>query len=185
MLIFFKKKEHIEKEEALRRNLQGHAFIRVCAMAMNKKCREEYSPRAHRENEYGYPDEKNTLSDQGTFRRKGPIPPDVESTSPSGVESQSLSLARAFMRSQGQLARKCDQRHELSHLYVSTMKTWMPQGVQDDIQQQRPFKQVLFALAHGLKVVRVLNRGRALVWIDDEYADRVSNGRYRRNYHSS
>merc|ERR1711988_1663534 len=68
------------------------------------------------------------------------------------------------MASQGQLARKCRRRGELSHLYLSTQGAWMSQETQDDISLQRPFKQILFALAHGMKLVRVVDSGRTLLW---------------------
>merc|ERR1711981_534041 len=79
----------------------------------------------------------------------------------------------AFMASQGQLARKCRRRGELSHLYLSTQGAWMSQEAQDDISQQRPFKQILFALAHGMKLVRVVDSGRTLLW--NRYRDNEGN----------
>lgn len=82
----------------------------------------------------------------------------------SGVEEQSLELAKLFMSAHGQLARRCLRRGELSKLYISTQASWMPPTVQDNLVRQRPFKQILFALAHGLHVVRVVDGGRLLKW---------------------
>lgn len=89
----------------------------------------------------------------------------------SGVDTKSLELARAFMQMHGSLARKCDLRSELSHLYRCTIPSWMPLDVQNDAKEQRPFKQVLYALANGMRVVRVIDRGHTLIWnnfCDDE-----------------
>ena len=106
---------------------------------------------------------------QGTSPRssgsRDTIPSEVPAgDTESGVEEQSLELAKLFMAMHGQLARKCFKRGELSQLYISTQASWMPQAVQDDLALQRPFKQILFALAHGLHVVRVVDGGRSLKW---------------------
>jgi hypothetical protein len=108
-----------------------------------------------------------------------------------GVEDGALKLAKAFLKDQGQMARKCHKRGELSHLYISTFKSWASETTQDDESAQRPFKQVLFALAHGMKVVRVVERGRRLLWNRyrdndgnqlerNEHHDRQARGRYER-----
>jgi len=94
----------------------------------------------------------------------GEVKPVEDNGLPRGVEVQALALARAFMGAQGQLARKCYRRGELSHLYVSTFESWVPEEVQKDKTLQRPFKQILFALAHGMKLVRVIQSGRQLLW---------------------
>lgn len=92
------------------------------------------------------------------------VRPAEDSGLPRGVEAQALVLARAFMAAQGQLARKCYRRGELSHLYVTTFESWAPEDAKSDQSLQRPFKQILFALAHGMKLVRVINSGRQLLW---------------------
>lgn len=92
------------------------------------------------------------------------VRPAEDSDLPRGVEAQALVLARAFMAAQGQLARKCHRRGELSHLYVTTFESWAPEDAKSDQSLQRPFKQILFALAHGMKLVRVINSGRQLLW---------------------
>lgn len=92
------------------------------------------------------------------------VNPSADNGLPRGVERQALSLARCFMEAQGQLARKCYRRGELSHLYVSTFSSWAPEDAKNDKSLQRPFKQILFALAHGMKLVRVVNSGRQLLW---------------------
>ena len=99
---------------------------------------------------------------------RGDIPsevnPEENNGLPRGVERQALELGRKFMGAQGQLARKCYRRGELSHLYVSTFSSWAPGDVQCDKSLQRPFKQILFAIAHGMKLVRVVNSGKQLLW---------------------
>ena len=99
---------------------------------------------------------------------RGDIPSEVNPLEnnglPSGVERQALELGRKFMGAQGQLARKCYRRGELSYLYVSTFSSWAPGDVQCDKSLQRPFKQILFAIAHGMKLVRVVNSGKQLLW---------------------
>lgn len=122
---------------------------------------------------------KMTDSHQVTnhIRKRGDIPSEVKPAEanglPRGVETLALCLAREFMGSHGQLARKCYRRGELSHLYVSTFPTWAPEDSQNDKSLQRPFKQILFALAHGMKLVRVVNGGRTLLW--NKYRDNTGN----------
>lgn len=110
--------------------------------------------------------ESSTPTERSRSRSKSPKPQNVAPRSFSGVDPQSLELARVFMRFHGCLARKCDRRSELSHLYVSTIQSWMPKNMRDDRAQHRPFKQVLYALAHGMRVVRVIDRGHTLIWND-------------------
>ena len=92
------------------------------------------------------------------------LPKEVETDSSSGVEERSLELATKFMECHGKLARKCFKRGELSQLYISTQESWMPEEIRAEVSEQRPFKQVLFALAHGLHLVRVTDSGRILKW---------------------
>ena len=92
------------------------------------------------------------------------MPPYVKSDDKSGVEARSLELAQLFMGKHGRLARRCQTRSELSALYLSTQATWMPIDWGSDVNEQRLFKQVLFAIAHGMKLVRVVNKGRNLSW---------------------
>lgn len=114
------------------------------------------------------------------------VRPAEDSELPRGVEAHALVLARAFMGVQGQLARKCYRRGELSHLYVTTFESWAPEDAKINKSLQRPFKQILFALAHGMKLVRVINSGRQLLW--NRYRDNtgaqitVSDNRRPRDY---
>jgi hypothetical protein len=112
--------------------------------------------------------EVNNTNSKPKMNSRDDIPSEVKPAEnnglPRGVEEQALKLARLFMGSQGQLARKCFRRGELSHLYVSTFATWAPEDSKNDQSLQRPFKQILFALAHGMKLVRVVNGGRQLLW---------------------
>ena len=112
-------------------------------------------------------DEKYAGSDEDTVSQTSSekvVPTMVKSTTDSGVEDGSLKLAKMFMKEHGQLARKCTKRGELSQLYISTQGNWMPKDIQEDMSQQRPFKQILFALAHGINVVRVVDGGKSLKW---------------------
>ena len=123
--------------------------------------------------------------DVGSQSSRSSIPSMVAANTDSGVEPQAEVLARAFMESQGQLARKCRRRGELSHLYISTQGAWMSQEVQDDVSLQRPFKQILFALAHGVHVVRVVDQGRSLKWnrYRDNKGEKVEDTRGPRREH--
>lgn len=96
------------------------------------------------------------------------IPEMVKTENENGVEDVSLELAKAFMKSQGNLAKKCCKRGELSHLYLSTQHTWMDDETLVDTTKQRPFKQVLFALSKGLNLLRVFDNGRQLDWKDNQ-----------------
>ena len=108
-------------------------------------------------------DEKDT--------NNGAIPEMVKTENENGVEEVSLELAKAFMKSQGNLAKKCCKRGELSHLYLSTQSSWMDHETLADTTKQRPFKQVLFALAKGLNLLRVFDSGRQLDWKDNQRRD--------------
>ena len=112
----------------------------------------------------------------------------MKANSQSGVEDGALELAQAFMKAHGGLGRKCYKRGELSHLYLSTFKSWAASDVQEDPSKQRPFKQVLFAMAHGMKVVRVVDRGRKLLWNryrdnEGKQIERSDHQRYERRKH--
>jgi len=100
-------------------------------------------------------------------------PPMVEAGTKSGVEPQALELAKMFMAKMGNLARKCRTRGQLSELYLSTIASWATDEVQKDESKQRHFKQVLFAIAHGMKLVRVRDQGRSLFW--NRYRDNTGN----------
>ena len=91
-------------------------------------------------------------------------PPEVHTDQPSGVERGALLLAKQFMAKMGNLARKCRTRGQLSELYLTTFKAWADAEIQADSSQERHFKQVLFAIAHGMKLVRVRDQGRTLFW---------------------
>ena len=53
------------------------------------------------------------------------------------------------------------------------MASWADPEVMEDVSQQRHFKQVLFALAHGMRLVRVVGDGRTLLW--NRYRDNSGN----------
>lgn len=90
-----------------------------------------------------------------------------------GVENGSIILAKMFMSKMGNIARKCRTRTHLSELYDTTIKSWATFDIQTNISKQRLFKQVLFAIAHGIKLVRVKNKGNYLYW--NRYRDNYGN----------
>lgn len=105
--------------------------------------------------------------------RSTEVPVEVQVDTKDGVDPQALVLAKAFMEKVGGLARITRRRGDLSHLYICTMASWASTEVMEDVSQQRHFKQVLFALAHGLHLVRVVGDGRTLLW--NRYRDNSGN----------
>lgn len=101
------------------------------------------------------------------------VPLEVDVSSENGVDPQALILATAFMEKVGGLARLTKRRGDLSHLYICTMGSWASPKVLADVSLQRHFKQILFALAHSLRVVRVVEAGRVLLW--NNYKDNSGN----------
>jgi len=92
------------------------------------------------------------------------IPNYVNTNNKNGVEDGSLILAKMFISKMGRIARQCRTRGHLSELYITTIPSWATLDIQNNIDKQRPFKQVLYAMAYGLKLVRVHTRGRRLYW---------------------
>lgn len=95
------------------------------------------------------------------------VPAAVKTSTDSGVEARALELAKLFMALHGAKARGCESRFDLSKLYVQAVKDnqevrFIPPEW-EDVKEQRPFAQILFAIAHGMKLVRV-KQGRDLVW---------------------
>ena len=101
------------------------------------------------------------------------VPTEVQVNTENGVDPQALTLATSFMDKVGGLARLTKRRGDLSHLYICTMSSWASQEVLEDVSLQRHFKQILFALAHSLQVVRVVSAGRFLLW--NRYRDNLGN----------
>ena len=142
--------------------------------------------------------EKRGPSPLTDSRPQSTPPPEVTTQNQSGVEDGALKLAKQFMAKMGNLARKCHSRGALSELYLTTQSAWVSPEVLADESLQRHFKQVLFAIAHGMKLVRVRDQGRSLFWnryrdnegnqLDDErakYSDRQQDqqgGGDQRNY---
>ena len=114
------------------------------------------------------------------------VPVEVQVNTENGVDPQALTLATSFMEKVGGLARLTKRRGDLSHLYICTMGSWASPEVLADVSLQRHFKQILFALAHSLHVVRVVGEGRILLW--NRYRDNSGNEiedkrqEYDRNY---
>ena len=95
------------------------------------------------------------------------VPAAVKTSTDSGVEARALELAKLFMSIHGAKARGCGSRSQLSKLYVQAVNDnqevrFIPPEW-EDVKEQRPFAQILFAIAHGMKLVRV-KQGRDLVW---------------------
>ena len=101
------------------------------------------------------------------------VPAEVQVNTENGVDPQALTLATTFMEKVGGLARLTKRRGDLSHLYICTMGSWASPEVLSDVSLQRHFKQILFALAHSLHVVRVVGEGRILLW--NRYRDNSGN----------
>ena len=101
------------------------------------------------------------------------VPVEVQVNTENGVDPQALTLATTFMEKVGGLARLTKRRGDLSYLYICTMGSWASPEVLADVSLQRHFKQILFALAHSLHVVRVVGEGRILLW--NRYRDNSGN----------
>ena len=106
-------------------------------------------------------------------QRSSPCIPSKQGPTQSGLDPQAHELAKMFMDKMGNLARKCRTRGQLSELYLTTIASWATNEVQKDERKQRHFKQVLFAIAHGMKLVRVKNSGQDLFW--NRYRDNQGN----------
>jgi len=79
------------------------------------------------------------------------------------IDNQALVLARLFIEAVGTIAKNCRRRSDVYKLYICTFLSWAPDNIKTDQSLQRSFSKVLFAIAHGLKLVRVVN-GRKLIW---------------------
>lgn len=83
---------------------------------------------------------------------------------PKKVDDGSLVLATLFYSKKKELCQVITQREMLEHLYFYTMVEWATDDIKKDWYKHRQFSQVLYALAKGLKVVNVYNRGKSLYW---------------------
>ena len=88
--------------------------------------------------------------------------PNVPTSNPTGVEAVSLQLATQFMWCMGDLARLCQSRNQLHLLLISTSPSWAPE-LKENRERQRNSSQILFAIAHGMKLVKVF-KGTTLQW---------------------
>ena len=101
-------------------------------------------------------------SPQHNSNLKPPIKPQKkkklipEITNCYGVDKQAEKLSKLFYNSQQNLIQKCQYRSELSFLYISTFNYWCPLEIKDNINLQRHFSQILFALSRSLKVLYIL-----------------------------
>ena len=112
---------------------------------------------------------------QDKLSKENTIPEMVNTDNENGVENIALELAKAFIKSQGNMAKKCTKRGELSHLYLSTQNSWMNEETLNDKTKQRPFKQVLYALSKGMNLLRVYNNGQVLHWRENQHKDYRNN----------
>ena len=95
------------------------------------------------------------------------MPAIVKANTKNGVEPRALELATRFMAVHGDRARRCRTRQALSKFYVQAVKDnaqcrFIPPEW-EHVDEQRLFAQILFAIAHGMKLVRVM-RGVDLEW---------------------
>ena len=118
-------------------------------------------------------DPRGSPSPRPDSRPQSTPPPEVSTKNESGVEDGALELAKQFMAKMGNLARKCHSRGALSELYLTTQSGWASPEILANESLQRHFKQVLFAIAHGMKLVRVRDQGRSLFW--NRYRDNEGN----------
>jgi hypothetical protein len=77
------------------------------------------------------------------------------------IDPDVLSLAEAFYLRYKSACHGVTRRPELQRLYEDTFESWVPK---DANRSKTDFSKVLFALARGMKVVRVVDGGRQLVW---------------------
>ena len=77
------------------------------------------------------------------------------------IDPDVLSLAEAFYLRYKSACHGVTRRPELQRLYDDTFESWVPR---DANRSKTDFSKVLFALARGMKVVRVVDGGRQLVW---------------------
>lgn len=84
-------------------------------------------------------------------------PPHVDPDMPNGCETGACALAKCFYDNNFQVLRRLRFRRELSEYFIRTFPTWAPQEVVANPALQRSFSQVLFALVHDGKILRVSN----------------------------
>ena len=77
------------------------------------------------------------------------------------IDPDVLRLAEAFYLRYKSACHGVTRRPELQRLYEDTFESWVPK---DANRSKTDFSKVLFALARGMKVVRVVDGGRQLVW---------------------
>ena len=81
------------------------------------------------------------------------------SAPPKEIDEDALRLAEAFYHRYKSACHGMTRRPELQRLFEDTFPSW------SDAHGNHPdFSKVVFALAHGMRVVRVIDGGRQLVW---------------------
>ena len=120
------------------------------------------------------------------LRLRGGMEADRESRTRGNIDPEAIRLAKDFMSREGNLARRFSRRRSLQQLYEDTRNVWM--SPVDKTSNSLPeFKNVLYALAHELKVVRVVSGGQVLKWnrYRDNSGERVEWDDSRDKKHSN
>ena len=86
------------------------------------------------------------------------------------IDPVALEIAREFMSQVGDIARPLRRRKQLEKLYDLWYSIYQATRLSNV-----PFRTVLFAMAHGMKVLRVKHRGQVLSW--NRYRDNEGNQR--------
>ena len=76
------------------------------------------------------------------------------------VDPTALSLAETFYRRYRTACLAIQRRSDLQRLYEDTYQSWAP----SDETGKTDFSKILFALARGMRVVKVVDRGSMLLW---------------------
>ena len=117
---------------------------------------------------------------------RGGMEADRESRTRGNIDPEAIRLAKDFMSREGNLARRFSRRRSLQQLYEDTRNVWMS-SVDKTSNSLPEFKNVLYALAHELKVVRVVSGGQVLKWnrYRDNSGERVEWDDSRDKKHSN
>ena len=86
-----------------------------------------------------------------------------QSTNKGEIDALAIKYALAFMTKEGKLARRFTRRGSLKQLYEDTTMAWMTEELSKE-SSPPDFGKVLFAMAHHMKVVRVVRNGQELLW---------------------
>jgi hypothetical protein len=82
-----------------------------------------------------------------------------EKPQPPRIEDHFLDQAKTFYYRYKNVITGVNNRRDLQQLFEDTFHSWAPRD-----QQQPNFSKVLYALANGMKKVRVIDGGKSLLW---------------------